>query len=410
MYDGHLNIFIALNKEQYDLIYKLINSSAKNSSQILRNLKDFTDLGLLNKNIRQNRISNNDDFINGIINYTNDKVHPRKLTLELTQDCNLRCKYCRYTINEKRKTGRFHNTSKIDQDTAQQAISKYLLEYSQIKCKIPEELRIKFEKKNPPTISFYGGEVLLNKSLLKNLIIKGIKISKTLDLKVRYVVTTNGTLLDEDIIDFFIKNKVFLAFSLDGPEKENDKNRVFPDGSGSFSHIEKWISFIDNKYPKYIRNMVSIQAVDAPNYDKEAVLQYFRNKTLGNHFAGVNNLLLLSFTDFSAQIETNMVNINEYQKLADNLFQNYIFFFESISKETNYQLIINKIKYNPSIKDMLKLVIEMDKKIAYQPQVIQNYFNSCYIGYDKAICFKLRDVVLKLLRFCQNIYFCWNYH
>ena len=79
----------------------------------------------------------------------------------MTNTCNLRCRYCPYTINEQRGQGKMHASHHLKEEDARKAISDYFHEYTRIFRKVEPEHRTLFLKRNPPAVSFYGGEALL---------------------------------------------------------------------------------------------------------------------------------------------------------------------------------------------------------------------------------------------------------
>lgn len=374
IYDGHNNLFISINKDQHQELLDLLKYPDQNNSLLEKYLK----WGIFNIDAIQNRISNSDEFVNGVCVYGSERACKRKLTIELTENCNLRCNYCRYTINEITKSGRCHNISRIDRSIAKKAIDQYLLNYSNLKKCIPVQYQSNFEEKNPPTISFYGGEVLLEKELLIELIEYSISLCDNLNLCPRNVITTNGTLLDNTTIDYLVNSNVYIAFSIDGPMSEHDKNRVYKDGTGSFNHVCKWFSYIRSKYPEYLSKMVSIQAVDAPNYDKKKVMNYFTGMSTKHHFAGVNNFMLLQYTDFSLNKPT--FSLDRFNAFSNTLVDECILFFNSLDPKDDKENIIRKIRFKPNVKDILKFAFELEDKIFSSPQKLDNYFTSCYIG------------------------------
>ncbi len=99
-----------------------------------------------------------------------EEAIPKKLTLEMTNTCNLRCRYCPYTINEQRGQGKMHASHHLKEEDARKAISDYFHEYTRVFRKVEPEHRTLFLKRNPPAVSFYGGEALLRFSLLEPLV------------------------------------------------------------------------------------------------------------------------------------------------------------------------------------------------------------------------------------------------
>ncbi|MEZ7885451.1 MAG: radical SAM protein [Bacteroidales bacterium] len=382
IYDGKMNVFVRTSIEDFKSLKSIkTNPLLIDKDPVLKDvLEKYQKYGIFSSSEKESRVENSDEFIKNLISYATNRANPRKLTLELTEECNLRCKYCRYTINEKHNSGRFHNNSKISIEIAKKAIIDYLVSYSKIKGQLNSEEAFAFEKKNPPTISFYGGEVMIEKKALKYLIDFSTRKASELSLKLRHVVTTNGTLLDEDIIDFLVDCDVMLAISFDGPQSENDKNRVYRNGKGSYEKITKSLSIIKKKYPSYALNNVTIQAVDSPNYDKNKVLSYFREESTKGHFAGVNTFIMLPYTDFENKNKHENFSKEGFQNLADHIFLDTISFFDTIPTDMSSELIIDSIQQHPSFKDMIKLAFEMQTKIGEYPKLLGTYFNTCYIG------------------------------
>jgi uncharacterized protein len=83
-------------------------------------------------------------------------------------------------------------------------------------------------------ITFFGGEPLLNKPVLRFAIEYSQKLGKLHGKKVRYSMTTNGTLLDDEVIGYIKRYNFGLMVSLDGPPEVHNAQCPFKDGSGSF--------------------------------------------------------------------------------------------------------------------------------------------------------------------------------
>ena len=153
-----------------------------------------------------------------------------KISLSLTHDCNLRCRYC--YAGEK-----FHKTMKIE--TAKEIVDFAFSITS-------KEEQIDF--------SFFGGEPLLCFTLIKE-IITYIK-TKNFSNPLSYNITTNGTIIDDEIIDFINLNDIKLCISIDGPEHIHDKNRIDINGNGTLQTILKNIKKISKKIDFFQVNAV----------------------------------------------------------------------------------------------------------------------------------------------------------
>jgi uncharacterized protein len=83
-------------------------------------------------------------------------------------------------------------------------------------------------------------------------------------------MTSNGTLLDEEKINFLVEHDFNLMISLDGPKEINDLNRVYPDGSGTYDSIMQKVHLIQEKNPDYA-DKLSISMVMDPSNDFDCI-------------------------------------------------------------------------------------------------------------------------------------------
>lgn len=141
----------------------------------------------------------------------------RTLCLNIIHRCNLRCTYC-YA------TGGVYGTpgTLMSYSTAVQAVEFLLDQIGQ-----GESARI----------HFFGGEPLLAWDLLQRTIPYIRRREKEEDKNLSLHLTTNGTLLTDDVISFLHRYDVRVAVSLDGPPHIHDSMRVFPNGTGSYQRI-----------------------------------------------------------------------------------------------------------------------------------------------------------------------------
>jgi uncharacterized protein len=139
------------------------------------------------------------------------------LVLEVAQDCNLRCTYC-YA-----EGGNYGAAPcLLGAGSARRAV-RYLLDHS--------------GDRDDVTLIFFGGEPLLNMEAVKAATDEAISYGRELGKKVHFSLTTNGTLLDPEIVAFLHDNRVSVAVSLDGPRDIHDHNRPDESGNGSYSEV-----------------------------------------------------------------------------------------------------------------------------------------------------------------------------
>lgn len=174
------------------------------------------------------------------------------LILNVTESCNFRCLYCPYTIES--SIERNHSNKMMSWDVAKHSIDDFF-----------KHSENSFKEDTPgPAISFYGGEPLLNISLIK----KCVKyIYKNFESKkVMFSITTNGSLLNGDIADFLASHNFSITVSLDGPKNIHDQNRLTVNSSKTWELVTRNIKdFLDNNYDN--SKMLNINAVLPSNAD-----------------------------------------------------------------------------------------------------------------------------------------------
>lgn len=156
-------------------------------------------------------------------------------TLGLTTKCNLRCTYCCYSGSYRnvRSHGTMSMSSK-DVDNVLDFINLYAVQ-------------------KPVVISFYGGESLLEIERIKEFVEKAVQRWND---DVRFELSTNGTLLSVKCIEYFVKHNFTIFVSLDGSEGIHNRQRIYPNGKGSFQVIRKSLEYIyENYFEFFERNL-----------------------------------------------------------------------------------------------------------------------------------------------------------
>lgn len=99
------------------------------------------------------------------------------------------------------------------------------------------------------TIEFQWWESLVNWDIVKFIVEYANTKAKALSKNVTYALVTNLTLMDEEKLDYIIKNNIHISTSLDGDEETHNYNRTFKDWN-SFEKVTYWIKKINNEYKK----------------------------------------------------------------------------------------------------------------------------------------------------------------
>jgi uncharacterized protein len=90
-----------------------------------------------------------------------------------------------------------------------------------------------------------------------------------------FSIDTNGTLLTEEQIRYFIDHKFYLQISLDGPQRVHDANRVYPDGSGSFEKVIKVLDTVHSIDEDYFMDYTLVALTMAPPYPVQEISAFF---------------------------------------------------------------------------------------------------------------------------------------
>lgn len=165
--------------------------------------------------------------------------------LNVTSKCNLSCSYCILS-------GDYINHSRLKQqdmtwETAQKAIDFFL-------SRAENDVRFR--------VDFFGGEPLLSFPLIKRIIncMKERFVQRNQELM--FTVTSNGTIINEYIVDYLSDNDVLLQISIDGSRELHDSNRRFKGSKrGSFDTIIKNLRLISDRNSHYFLNNVRLKAV-----------------------------------------------------------------------------------------------------------------------------------------------------
>ena len=100
-------------------------------------------------------------------------------------------------------------------------------------------------------VDFFGGEPLMNWDVVKQLVEYGRSREKECNKKFRFTITTNGVLLNDEIMDFCNREMSNVVLSLDGRKEVNDRMRPFRNGNGSYDLIvPKFQKFAESRGTK----------------------------------------------------------------------------------------------------------------------------------------------------------------
>ena len=175
-----------------------------------------------------------------------DRDYIKAVCLNIIHGCNLRCKYC--FADE----GEYHgNKGVMSVETAKKAID-YVIKRSGPRKNIE--------------IDLFGGEPTLIMDTIKEIIKYARDNEAKWNKNIRFTMTTNATLLNDEMMEFMDKEMGNIILSLDGRKEVNDKVRIKPDGSGSYDYILPNIKKMISKRTKgktyYVRGTFTRNNVD----------------------------------------------------------------------------------------------------------------------------------------------------
>ena len=300
MFDVNMNEILPISAESFLFLKMCMSGEADVTSSEITEIQELCQAGYLKTESVVHKIQHP---YTQYLKYFLDRKLP-KITLQVTQGCNLRCKYCIYSETNN-KHQRSHSNKHMSWETAKRSVD-FLHEHS-----------IDSDKVN---IGFYGGEPLLEFPLIQKVIAYAHNVFE--GKQVTFAITTNGTLLNETIIKYFEKENVRLLISLDGPKAIHDKSRVFSDGRGSFDTV--------------MQNFAKLKEI-APDYAKQVNFSMVMDPT--NDFDCINEITFSSDDINQHAFLATIVEIEEAQEQTFSEeyiwkveYQMFLAFFASISR------------------------------------------------------------------------------
>lgn len=228
-------------------------------------------------------------------------------TLGLTTKCNLRCTYCCYSGNY--RNTRSHGTNSMEFKDVDKVLRFINTNASQ----------------RPIIISFYGGESLLEIDILKEFVRKAQRLWKD---DVKFELSTNGTLLSDENIEYFVSHKFTLFVSLDGSASIHDRQRIYSSGKGSFGVIRKSLKSISDNYPEFYNNnlhlMMTVMDVSE--------MSYIAKEWFGDELLSSKTPIRISSVapNYSCGVEKENI---------DDCLSKYMHILETYEKHPEYKLL-----------------------------------------------------------------------
>ena len=218
-----------------DLVYELISllkadPSASDEAILAASSGHFSESEKLEalEEIRilekEGQLFTQDIYRDAVLDFRNHPTVVKALCLHVAHDCNLACRYCFA------QEGEYHGRRALMSYETGAAALDFLVEHSGNRRNLE--------------VDFFGGEPLMNMDVVRKLTVYGRELEKTHDKHFRFTLTTNGMLLNEDIMDFCNREMDNVVLSLDGRREIHDRMRPTRNGKGSYDLIvPKFLEF-----------------------------------------------------------------------------------------------------------------------------------------------------------------------
>lgn len=223
----------------------------------------------------------------------------KALCLHIAHDCNLRCRYC--FADE----GEYHG-------------KKALMSYETGKAALDFLIANSGNRRNLE-VDFFGGEPTLNFQTIKDLVAYGREQEKIFDKNFRFTLTTNGVLLNDEIMEFANREMANVVLSIDGRREVNDRMRPFANGSGSYDLIvPKFQKFAQsrNQANYYVRGTFTHHN---PDFSRDVL----HLADLGFKQISVEPVVAQPEDDYAIREEDLPKLFEEYDKLAKEMVKRH---------------------------------------------------------------------------------------
>ncbi len=221
----------------------------------------------------------------------------KALCLHIAHDCNLKCKYCFA------EEGEYHGKRELmSLEVGKKAID-FLIKSSGARKNLE--------------VDFFGGEPLMNFDVVKGIVEYARSIEEEAGKNFRFTLTTNGILLNDDIMDYINKNMHNVVLSIDGRKEINDMMRPRAGGQGSYdSIVPKFQKLAEsrNQTDYYVRGTFTRNNLDFG----EDVLHL---ADLGFKQISVEPVVADPAEDYAIKKEDLPVIFKEYEKLATDILE-----------------------------------------------------------------------------------------
>ena len=249
--------------------------------------------------IKNEELFTKDTYENYMMDFKKRPTVVKALCLHIAHDCNLACRYCFA------EEGEYHGRRALMSfETGKKALD-FLIANSGNRRNLE--------------VDFFGGEPLMNWQVVKDLVAYGREQEKIHNKNFRFTLTTNGVLLNDEIMEFANKEMGNVVLSIDGRKEVHDHMRPFRKGAGSYDLIvPKFQKFADsrNQDKYYVRGTFTHNNLDFSN-------DVLHLADLGFKQISVEPVVAQPTEDYAIREEDLPQLYEEYDKLAAEMVKRH---------------------------------------------------------------------------------------
>ena len=247
----------------------------------------------------QGKLFTDDKYENLAFDFKKRNTVIKALCLHIAHTCNLNCEYCFAS------QGKYHGERALMSFEVGKRAIDFLIENS--------GSRVNLE------VDFFGGEPLMNFDVVKQIVAYARSIEKEHNKNFRFTLTTNGMLVDDDVIEFANKECHNVVLSLDGRKEVHDHLRKTVNGKGSYDLIlDKFKRFADSRGQKdyYMRGTYT-------HFNTDFAADVLHMADLGFKELSIEPVVCDPKEDYALQESDLPVLLEQYEILAKEMLHRY---------------------------------------------------------------------------------------
>ncbi len=228
IHSGSIHVVDDIVYDVLPLVEPLVNEGVKDADTILAAVLNIADLPYGRDEIaeavdellsleEEGKLFAPDSYESYVFDFKKRQTVVKALCLHIAHDCNLACRYCFA------EEGEYHGRRALMSFEVGKKALDFLVANS--------GNRVNLE------VDFFGGEPLMNWQVVKELVEYGRSLEEPCHKKFRFTLTTNGVLLNDEILEFANREMANLVLSIDGRKEVHDAMRPFRGGQGSYDLI-----------------------------------------------------------------------------------------------------------------------------------------------------------------------------